>query len=237
MLTIGRNELAGRQAGGARYHVESDWGVDEEDARHIACDADLTEYVEDAKGKLLNYERRSRIVPARLLRALKLRDHNRCRFPGCAHQRYVEAHHVQHWIDGGETCLENLVLLCSAHHRLLHHGAYHIVMEDGDLVFVGRDGEVMAPALSPQFAATSEDVSAEVPLPSPDTLDCPLPTRRSNVLKTHSDREVVDMLRHRQDWGRQKNARFQKELMKLAQGNLGTICELSAEKASPITDA
>ncbi|MDE0226568.1 MAG: DUF222 domain-containing protein [Gammaproteobacteria bacterium] len=215
VLTIGRNELAKqRAAGGARYHVERDWGVDQEDARHIACDADLTEYIQDAKGDLLNYERRSRIVPARLLRALKLRDQNRCRFPGCAHQRYVEAHHVRHWIDGGETCLENLVLLCSAHHRLLHHGAYHIVMEDGDVVFVGRNGEVMPPALSPQFPG----VSAELP-PAPighDAADCPLPTRRSDVLRTHSDREVVDMLHHRQDWGRQKNARFQKELMKLA---------------------
>ena len=87
--------------GGARYHVEPDWGIDEADARHIACDADLTEFIQDARGNFLNYERRRRIVPARLLQALKLRDHNRCRFPGCAHQRYVEAHHVRHWIDAG----------------------------------------------------------------------------------------------------------------------------------------
>ena len=235
VLTIGRNELAKQQeAGGARYHVGRDWGVDEEDARHIACDADLTEYIQDGKGDLLNYERRSRIVPPRLLRALKLRDRNRCRFlargipsrspaegsfPGCAHQRHVEAHHVRHWIDGGETCLENLVLLCSAHHRLLHHGAYHIAMEDGDAVFVGRNGEVMPPALSPQFPG----VSAEAPLAGPDTANCPLPARRSDVLETHSEREVGDMLRHRQDWGRQKNARFQKELMKLAGANPMTI--------------
>ena len=161
MLTIARNELAGqRAAGGARYHVDPDWGIDEADARHIACDADLTEFIQDARGNLLNYERRRRIVPARLLRALKLRDHNRCRFPGCAHQRYVEAHHVRHWIDGGETRLENLVLLCGAHHRLLHHGVFHITIEDDDAVFVNRDGEVIEPALRPQFAR----VSAEIPL-------------------------------------------------------------------------
>ena len=161
MLTIGRNELAAqRAAGGARYHVDPDWGIDEEDARNIACDADLTEFIQDARGNLLNYERRRRIVPARLLRALKLRDHNRCRFPGCAHQRYVEAHHVRHWIDGGETRLENLVLLCGAHHRLLHHGAFHITIEDDDVIFVSRDGEVIEPALRPQFAR----VSAEIPL-------------------------------------------------------------------------
>ena len=155
VLTIGRNELAGQtNAGGACYHVDRDWGIDEEDARQIACDADITEFVQDARGNLLNYERRQRIVPARLLRALKLRDHNRCRFPGCAHQRYVEAHHVEHWIDGGETRLDNLVLLCSAHHRLLHHGAFRIVVEDDGLVFVSRDGEVIEPALRPQFPAT-----------------------------------------------------------------------------------
>ena len=155
VLTVGRNELAGQSArDGAHYHVDPDWGIDEEDARKIACDADVTEFIQDARGNLLNYERRRRIVPARLLRALKLRDHNRCRFPGCAHQRYVEAHHVEHWIDGGETCLDNLVLLCGAHHRLLHHGAFHIVPEDDRLVFVSRDGEVIEPALRPQFPAT-----------------------------------------------------------------------------------
>ena len=166
VLTIDRNELAERAAeGGARYHVEPDWGVDEEDARQITCDADLTEFIEDAEGNLLNYERRRRIVPAPLLRALKLRDHNRCRFPGCPHQRYVEAHHVQHWIDGGETRLDNLVLLCSTHHRLLHHGAFHIAADDDGFVFVSRDGEVIEPALRPQFpgvtAGVSEGVSEE----------------------------------------------------------------------------
>ena len=96
VLTIGRNELAKQSAaGGTRYHVDRDWGVDEEDARQIACDADLTEFIQDAHGNLLNYERRRRIVPARLMRALKLRDHDRCRFPGCPHQRHVEAHHIQ----------------------------------------------------------------------------------------------------------------------------------------------
>ena len=161
MLTIDRNELAGqRAAAGARYYAEPDWGIDEQDARHIACDADLTEFIQDARGNLLNYERRRRIVPAPLLRALTLRDHSRCRFPGCAHQRYVEAHHVRHWIDGGETRLENLVLLCGAHHRLLHHGAFHITIKDDDVVFANRDGEVIEPALRPQFA----DVSGETPI-------------------------------------------------------------------------
>ena len=168
VLTIDRNELAEQAtAGGARFHVEPDWGVDEEDARQIGCDADVTEFIEDAEGNLLNYERRRRIVPAPLLRALKLRDHNRCRFPGCPHQRYVEAHHVRHWIDGGETRLENLVLLCSAHHRLLHHRAFHITVENEGFVFVSRDGEVIEPALRPQFEGVSAGVSEGARLAGP----------------------------------------------------------------------
>ena len=163
VLTIGRNELAGQSAGsGPHYHVDPDWGIDEEDARQIACDADITEFIQDARGNLLNYERRQRIVPGRLLRALKQRARNRCQFPGCAHQRYVEAHHVEHWIDGGETRLDNLVLLCSAHHRLLHHGAFHIVPEDDDFVFVSRDGEVIESALRPQFPTTFPPVFPSV---------------------------------------------------------------------------
>ena len=186
MLTIDRNELARqRAAGGARYYVEPDWGIDEADARHIACDADLTEFTQDARGNMLNYERRRRIVPARLLRALKLRDHNRCRFPGCAHRRYIEAHHVRHWIDGGETRPENLVLLCSAHHRLLHHGAFHITIADDDVVFVNRDGEVIEPALRPQFVAISADVSAEIPPVAPDPVES---------LRHHSRIEISDLV-------------------------------------------
>ena len=209
VLTIDRNELAAQQsAGGARYHVEPDWGIDEEDARQIACDADLTEFIEDARGNLLNYERRRRIVPGPLLRALRLRDQNRCRFPGCAHQRYVEAHHVKHWIDGGGTCLENLVLLCGAHHRLLHHGAFHITIEDGDVVFVGRNGEVIAPALNPQFPG----VSADTPLLDSDAVDCPTRRRRPSVFETRSERKIIDMLHFREDWGR--NDRWLERILK-----------------------
>ena len=193
VLTIDRNELAERAAeGGARYHVDPDWGIDEEDARQVACDADLTEFIEDAEGNLLNYERRRRIVPGPLLRALKLRDHNRCRFPGCPHQRYVEAHHVKHWIDGGETRLENLVLLCSAHHRLLHHGAFHMTVEDDGVVFVSRDGEVIESALRPQFpevpAGVSADVSEGTRLPRPST---PMVRNFDSMAATRDSRVVL----------------------------------------------
>jgi len=85
--------------------------------------------------------RKTRAVPPAIRRALRLRDRG-CRFPGCTHTRHVDAHHVRHWADGGETKLSNLVELCSAHHRLLHEGGYGLrVTDDGALVFTRPDGE------------------------------------------------------------------------------------------------
>ena len=47
-----------------------------------------------------------------------------CRFPGCTATRFVDAHHIVHWADGGETKLENLILMCRRHHRLVHEGGF-----------------------------------------------------------------------------------------------------------------
>ena len=49
-----------------------------------------------------------------------------CAFPGCRHTRFLHAHHVKHWLHGGETSTENLVMLCSFHHRLVHEGGWDV---------------------------------------------------------------------------------------------------------------
>jgi hypothetical protein len=63
-------------------------------------------------------------------RALMVRDGG-CRFPGCTERRYVEAHHVRHWTDGGPTDLANLVLLCWRHHHAVHEGGFAMSFEHG----------------------------------------------------------------------------------------------------------
>ena len=73
----------------------------------------------------LNLSRKHRLVQPALRRALEARDRG-CRFPGCSHERWLDAHHVVHWADGGETSLGNTLLLCSRHHRLLHEGGFAI---------------------------------------------------------------------------------------------------------------
>ena len=49
-----------------------------------------------------------------------------CRFPGCRNHRYVEVHHIEHWSNGGETSIDNLMLLCTKHHTLVHEGGFRI---------------------------------------------------------------------------------------------------------------
>jgi hypothetical protein len=43
----------------------------------------------------------------------------------------VALHHIISWADGGDTDLDNLVLLCRSHHRLVHHSDWTIRMSRG----------------------------------------------------------------------------------------------------------
>lgn len=129
-------------------------------ARRLCCDASLVPVLEDSSGNVLNVGRKTRAIPPSIRRALQIRDHG-CRFPGCCESRYVDAHHVQHWCDGGETRLDNLVLLCRHHHRLLHQQGYEIVRHgEQQFEFLTPAGESMLTALAPQFLS-AEDMASE----------------------------------------------------------------------------
>ncbi len=133
--------------------LEDGPGICIETARRLACDASMVTVVEDSEGNVLNVGRKTRTVPPSIRRALNLRDHC-CRFPGCT-SRYVDAHHIQHWCDGGETSLDNLVLLCRYHHRLLHQKVYSITRDNqGGLMFMNPQNNEIKPNLYPQFENT-----------------------------------------------------------------------------------
>lgn len=68
--------------------------------RRLACDGRVSVQAHDADGSPLDVGRSQRRIPRRLRRALADRDRG-CRFPGCVNTRYVDAHHVIHWADGG----------------------------------------------------------------------------------------------------------------------------------------
>jgi hypothetical protein len=124
-------------------------------ARRLACDTALLTVLEDNRGNVLNVGRKTRTVSPALRRALTIRDHC-CRFPGCTESRFVDAHHIHHWCDGGETKLENLVLLCRRHHRLVHEQGYEIINHGmsrhrGHIEFRQPDRQILPEALYPQF--------------------------------------------------------------------------------------
>jgi len=99
--------------------------VPAETSRRLSCDAGLVHWHETSGGEPLSVGRKTRTIPPAIRRALTRRDGG-CRFPGCTATRFVDAHHVQHWADGGETRMANLVLLCRRHHRLVHEGGFGI---------------------------------------------------------------------------------------------------------------
>jgi hypothetical protein len=110
-----------------------------ETARRLSCDGSLVE-LRERDGEPLSLGRKRRTVSPALRRALTSRDRG-CRFPGCERMRFVDAHHVRHWSQGGETSLANLVLLCRRHHRLLHEGGCSLqLLDQGDLRFRNQYG-------------------------------------------------------------------------------------------------
>jgi len=111
--------------------------------KRLLCDCSLVTVAEDASGNPLDVGRKQRTLSTSLRRALYARDRG-CTFPGCHRKRYLDGHHMEHWINGGETNADNLTLLCTYHHRLLHEGGFGIVKEaDGALRFVTADGRTI----------------------------------------------------------------------------------------------
>ena len=132
-----------------------------ESVRRIACDADLVAVTRDAKGNLLNLGRKHRVVSPQLKRALLARD-KCCTYPSCSHEQFLEAHHVMHWADGGETSLDNTTMICSRHHRLLHEGGFTIHKNfAGEWYFRTAEGKVLPEA--PMYKPEGYDASRDAP--------------------------------------------------------------------------
>ena len=95
--------------------------------RRMACDAEIIPIILGTPGGSADAGRLRRAVSLRLRRLLVARDRH-CRWPGCHEPpSRCDAHHVWHWIDGGPTNLDNLVLLCHRHHHFLHQHGYRMV--------------------------------------------------------------------------------------------------------------
>ena len=146
--------------------------ISTETARRLGCDAELVARVE-RDGLPVSVGRSRRTVPVALRRLLEARDDQTCCFPGCESRRHLQAHHREHWANGGETSLENLVLLCWQHHRLVHEGGYMVEGDESSGIrFRNRHGVVWP--LAP-------------PRPPPGRADDLLAGNQARVLRIDSD--------------------------------------------------
>jgi hypothetical protein len=132
-----------------------------ETRRRVACDAGILAISGNPptgdRQANLSIGRRSRSIPPAIRRALLLRDQG-CRFPGCTHTRFLHGHHIQHWLQGGETSVDNVLLLCTRHHHLVHEDGWTIERgEDGSWQFVAPSGEVL-PA-EPRIEVTGDTLT------------------------------------------------------------------------------
>ncbi len=137
---------------GSESELEDKSHVSAETSRRMACDCSVVHWHEDEKGEPLNIGRKSRSIPPAIRRALKRRDGG-CRFPGCSCSRFVDAHHIQHWADGGETSMDNLILLCRLHHRLVHEEGFGLYRgTDSAINFTLPDGKIIPPGPDTRFS-------------------------------------------------------------------------------------
>jgi hypothetical protein len=147
------------EASAGRCFVEGGSPLSAGAARRIACDAEVIG-VTERDGLPIDVGRKQRMVPDRLRMADRF-----CRFPGCGVPAYrTEAHHHEHWALGGETNLDNLVLLCGFHHRRHHSGEYRIRKTADGFSFETDDGHVIQPlARDPVTLERHPDIGPSTP--------------------------------------------------------------------------
>jgi hypothetical protein len=126
-VTIDADSLPDDTPGGSGFGVTDDGlDVSASAVRRMACDCDLIRVLLDADGCPLDVGRTHRLVTPAIWTALVTRDRH-CAFPGCTRPPVMgHAHHIRHWINGGPTSLQNLVLLCGHHHRTIHHTPWQV---------------------------------------------------------------------------------------------------------------
>jgi hypothetical protein len=133
-VTIDFNDLKAATADKIGHLIYGD-ALSAATIRRLACDAQILPIVLGSDSQPLDVGTTVRLATGPMRKALIARD------KGCvccgAPPIYCDAHHILSWIDGGETKLTNLVLLCKRCHRDLHAGHWDISITNG-IVHVAR---------------------------------------------------------------------------------------------------
>ena len=110
----------------------------------LACDSEVLAAIMSAEGEVLRFGRAKRLFEGPLRRAMETRDGG-CRYPGCsAPASQCEGHHLERWVDGGLTDLDEGCLLCWFHHIHVHAQAIRIErVGGGGLSFYDQHGQLI----------------------------------------------------------------------------------------------
>ena len=120
-ITVDYHALTNDSQGGRLPEIDGT-PVDIETVKRLACDAGIVRIITDGASEPLDVGRRTRTVTPAIRRALDHRDQG-CVWHGCdTPARWTDAHHLTHWLNGGATSLDNLILVCRRHHTAIHHG-------------------------------------------------------------------------------------------------------------------
>ena len=126
-------------------HTDDRVAIVGQTVHRILCDSRISRVVVVGNSEVLDVGRATRTVPAAIRRALWVRDRG-CKFPGCHRPpKFTDAHHVVHWAHGGATSVDNLVLLCRFHHRLVHEGGWQLVPLGTDWRIIPADRDKSPP--------------------------------------------------------------------------------------------
>jgi hypothetical protein len=137
-------------AGAPAADIELSLPISSRAVERLACDCSIARVLLDSDSMVIDVGRSKRVVSEPARRALVARDGS-CRWPGCDRPAsWAAAHHVVHWIHGGTTDLDNLVLLCRRHHWMVHEGEWQIVRgDDGRMLTIPPTVTFGPPARGP----------------------------------------------------------------------------------------
>ena len=123
--------------------------------QRLACDASIRRVLLGPHFAVIDVGRALRVPSGAGRAALRVRDQG-CVWPGCERpSSWTNAHHVLHWGHGGETNLENLVLLCHRHHWKAHEGGWQVVRsEEGRILTIPPSHAYRARTRAPDSVAT-----------------------------------------------------------------------------------
>lgn len=180
---------------GRGCEVEGGGVIHAETARRLLCNGRVQAVIEDETGQPVRLGRTSREPSAWMMRQLRYRDHE-CRFPGCGARRFTQAHHIVWWEHGGPTDLDNLFLVCTFHHKLVHEygwtvrrdpdGAARWFRPDGSRYHAGPSPPGFQPALNSSIRASCPPARAR--RPSHVTREAPSASARATKAASYAVR-------------------------------------------------